>query len=112
MRNNADKAQRTVSRVPIAVRLVGWDVQRDAWAHHLLSISGFRYSLTLDYKDLVLIWMLMCLENCPRLELDHSHRKVGGAFGLPDDPSDGFVLAYGLFGNVTIISTQHITLQN
>jgi hypothetical protein len=112
MRNNADEAQWTVSRVPIAVRLARWNVERDARAHYLLPIGGFCYPLTLDHENLVFIWMLMCLENCPTLELNHAHGKIGGAFGLPDDPSDGLVLAHGLFGNVTIISTQHITLQN
>jgi hypothetical protein len=112
MGNNADEAQRTVSGVPIAVRLARWDVQRDTRAHHFLPIGGFCHSFTLDHEDLVFIRMLMCLENCPALELNHTHSKIGGALGLPDDPSDGLILADGLFGNVAIISTQHIVLQN
>jgi hypothetical protein len=92
--------------------MVGWNIQRDARAHYLFSVGCLRYSLTLDHENLVLIRMLMCLENCARLELNHAHSETGRAFGLPDDPPDGFVLAYGLFGNVTIVSTQHITLQN
>jgi hypothetical protein len=94
------------------VRLARGNVQGDARAHYLFPIGGLGYSFTLDHKNLMLIWMLMCLKDCPTLELNHAHGEVGSAFGLPDDPSNGLVLTHRLFRNVTIISTQHIILQN
>jgi hypothetical protein len=112
MWNNADEAERSVSRIPVAMRLVGGYVERDTWAHYRFPIGSFCYSFTLDHEDFVFIRMLMGLKNCPPLELNHAHSEIWGPFGLPDDPSNGLVLAHGLFGNVTIISTQHSILQN
>jgi hypothetical protein len=112
MRNNADEAERSVSRIPVAVRLVGGYVEGDARAHYLFPVGSFCYAFTLDHEDFVFIGMLMGLKNCSTLELDHAHGEIGGPFGLPDDPPDGLVLAHGFFGNVTIISTQHSILQN
>jgi hypothetical protein len=71
-----------------------------------------RHPLPLQHEDFVLIGMVMRLKDSSRLKLNHPHGKVRRTLRLADDPADGLVLANGLLGNIAIISTQHITLQN
>jgi hypothetical protein len=112
MGDDADETERAGSDVSIAMRLAGWDVESDTGAHLLLAIRCVRYSLPFQDKDFVLIGMLMRLEDGSRLKLNHAHSEVGRALRLADEPADGLVLADRILGNVAVISTQHVYLQN
>jgi hypothetical protein len=112
MGNNTDETQRTVSDVPIPMRLTGGDVESDTWPHLLLSFQRMHHALPFQDKDLVLVGVLMRLEDGPGLKLNHSHGEVRRALRLADEPADRLVFANRLLGNIAIISAQHVYLQN
>jgi hypothetical protein len=60
-------------------------------------------TFSLHHKDLVLKRMLVNVKNSPRLELDHTHRKIGCSLWPSDDPTNRFVLTNRLGGHLSIV---------
>jgi hypothetical protein len=105
MRDDADKAQRSIPCIPIPVKFVGWDIERNARSHLYLTLRPVRHTLSLQDENLMLLGMLVEIKNSPRLKFDHSHSKVGCPFRLADHPPNRFVLSNRLLENLSIIST-------